>query len=165
MAGIPKIVYVTDILRNPLATDFLYNLIYLNQTSTITLWNTLGADQTALFAMKSTNFLQTVFPVITPTSTGPTDVSITLKTFSVYTGLAAGWYGVRFSYTPGGSAASASFQSYPYACPYTSGVTDPRGAFDPCSSTMAPAGDPTNLHQVKVIRGHGCNPATQYFDT
>ena len=164
LAGVTPIVTGTDILRNPTATDFLYNMIYLSTTSSIHLWNTLGADKVALFSMKDTNFLQTNFPVIAQSSTGPTDTSITPKTFAVYDNLAPGWYGARFTYTVGGDTGSASYQSYSYQCPYTLGITDIRGAFDPCAGTMPPAGDPINLHQQVAIQAHGCNPSNQWFD-
>ena len=114
--------------------------------------------------MKDTNFLHTNFPVIPQTSVGPTDASITLKTFAVYAGLAPGWYGVRFTYPMDGTFGSASYQSYSYQCPYTLGIDDFRGAFDPCSGAMPPAGDWINLHQQVAIQAHGCNPTNQWFN-
>ena len=78
-----EILKEVDIVRNPTTTDFLYNLIYLNTTSTIRLWNTLGVNNVLLFPMKSTNFLQTDVPAaITSTSTGPADALITPKTYA-----------------------------------------------------------------------------------
>ena len=78
-----EILKEVDIVRNPTTTDFLYNLIYLNTTSTIRLWNTLGVNNVLLFPMKSTNFLQTDVPAaITSTSTGPADALLTPKTYA-----------------------------------------------------------------------------------
>ena len=159
-----EILKEVDIIRNPTTTDFLYNLIYLNTTSTIRLWNTLGVDKVLLFPMKSTNFLQTDVPAaISPTSTGPADA--TLKKYGVYTGLAAGWYGVRFASTVGGDTGSASFQSYPYQCPYTAGYVDIRADFDPCLGTMPFPEAKINLHQAYIIQAHGCGQNQFYNGT
>ena len=112
LTNVPSIVSATDIIRNPVANDYLYNLIYLSQTSTIKLWNTFGNDRVAIFSMKASNFLQTNFPVITRSAEGP--VNQVPKIYAEYSNLAAGWYGVRFTYPFDGTYGSASFQSSPY---------------------------------------------------
>ena len=116
--------------------------------------------------MKSTNFLQTDVPAaISPISTGPVDSTVTLKQYGVYPGLAPGWYGVRFVSTVGGDTGSASFQSYPYQCPYTAGYVDIRADFNPCLGTMPLPGAKTNLHQTYVMQAHGCGQHQFYNGT
>ena len=61
-----------------------------------------------------------------------------------------------------------SYQSNFYDCPYSSLVSDIRGAFDPCMGQdfmiiVADAIHPINLHQQYVLQAHGCGP-TQFFN-
>ena len=106
--------------------------------------------------METTNFLLNYNPVVPKTAT----VS---STIAQYNNLPAGYYGLGFKYdTTTPVVASVSFQSNPYACPYTSGVNDIRGDFDPCTGSLI-SNAPANLHQAYVIQAHGCGP-TQFFN-
>ena len=122
-----------DILRNPATTDFLYNLIYLNDTSTVQLRSTLGVTGMLLFPMKADSAFLTDFPTTlagTPSSTAGAPAPNILT----YSALPAGYYGVRFPFSASGSA---SYQSRTYGCPVTKAFDSAsRGAFDPCAGTM-----------------------------
>ena len=123
-----------DILRNPATTDFLYNLIYLNDTSsTIELRSTLGVTGMLLFPMKAGSAFLTDFPTTlagTPSSTAGAPAPNILT----YSALPAGYYGVRLPFSASGSA---SYQSRSYGGPVTKTLDSAsRGAFDPCAGTM-----------------------------
>ena len=150
-----------DILRNPATTDFLYNLIYLNDTSsTVQLRSTLGVTGMLLFPMKSGSAFLTDFPTVLPSTASSTAGALAPNVLT-YSAVPAGYYGVRFPFAA--TVGSASYQSRPYGCPVTKAYdTLSRGAFDPCAGTMLFAG-PINLHQAYVIQAHGCGP-TQFFN-
>ena len=105
--------------------------------------------------METTNFLLNNNPVVLKTGTASSTIALQ------YT-LPAGYYGLGFKYDTTPVVASVSFQSNSYACPYTSGVNDIRGDFDPCTGSII-SNAPANLHQAYVIQAHGCSP-TQFFN-
>ena len=163
------VLQATDILRNGPAvstTDNLFNLIYLEKISTISIRNTAMnlATDIMLFEMDSTFFLNTTYTDITDAT-----IRSVIDDGYTYTNLKAGWYGVQFKYvgtlatdTPLGSA---SFQSNAYTCPYDPAFKDVRCAFNPCtgSTVVGAAGGPINVHQQYIIQAHGCG-LTQFFN-
>ena len=67
-----------------------------------------------LFSMTTDNLLVSEFPVVSPGTTNSEE--------KVYTLTAAGYYGIKFSYTT--DAGSTSYQSLSYNCPLSAGFTD-----------------------------------------
>ena len=108
--------------------------------------------------METTNFLLNNNPVVLKTGTAPGSSTTALQ----FANLPAGYYGLAFKYETTPVVASVSFQSNPYACPYTSGVNDIRGDFDPCTGSII-SNAPKNQHQAYVIQAHGCGPM-QFFN-